>query len=689
VSIHISRKQKLFTPITILATVLIFLGGAILYNSYQQIHTLQMLNEKVAFSTKIANAVHNLQKERGLSCGFVLDRNSSFRTKLTIQKKLTDTALLELQIFAKIHKETLSDEEHYIADTLKPLKNIRDLIQSNNLTYNEIIHSYTYMTDIFLQMITQLATQSHVPDITSHLLTYSNLLYMKEYRGIERALGVTVLSSKHTDMKLRILFTGILAMEEEKEKNILTYATETIRSFYRKQTDKPYFTQVKKMREQIIYHDKYRSYITPEIWYERITKTLEKLNHIGVYIQNETQQRIQKELSRIRKIFIIVNLLTGFSILIFIAMLITLAKLIEDERRLRLVTEKYIISSVTDLKGRIIDVSQAFCEISGYTKEEMIGCNHNIIRHPDMPKEVFRDLWSRIQNGQGWSGKVKNLKKDGGYYWVYAHIEPLYNTKGEVDSYISVRLDITESELLQEKVKEEEEKNRITQELMQQQSRLAQMGEMISMIAHQWRQPLTAITATTTTLQIKAKNNTLNQDKTIELAQKINNFSQHLSTTINDFRNFFKSTKNKQNTDFKTILNSVLNIIESTLKSNNITLTIEEKGALKSLYIYDNELKQVILNLIKNAEDALLEQEVDNPKIIIEIEGRILTVKDNAGGIPEEILPNIFDPYFSTKLEKDGTGLGLYMSKIIIEEHCEGRLTVENSTEGAVFKIIL
>ena len=545
------------------------------------------------------------------------------------------------------------------------------------------------MTDIFLQMITQLATQSHVPDITSHLLTYSNLLYMKEYRGIERALGVTVLSSKHTDMKLRILFTGILAMEEEKEKNILTYATETIRSFYRKQTDKPYFTQVKKMREQIIYHDKYRSYITPEIWYERITKTLEKLNHIGVYIQNETQQRIQKELSRIRKIFIIVNLLTGFSILIFIAMLITLAKLIEDERRLRLVTEKYIISSVTDLKGRIIDVSQAFCEISGYTKEEMIGCNHNIIRHPDMPKKVFRDLWSRIQNGQGWSGKVKNLKKDGGYYWVYAHIEPLYNTKGEVDSYISVRLDITESELLQEKVKEEEEKNRITQELMQQQSRLAQMGEMISVIAHQWRQPLTAITATTTTLQIKAKNNTLNQDKTIELAQKINNFSQHLSTTINDFRNFFKSTKNKQNTDFKTILNSVLNIIESTLKSNNITLTIEEKGALKSLYIYDNELKQVILNLIKNAEDALLEQEVDNPKIIIEIEGRILTVKDNAGGIPEEILPNIFDPYFSTKLEKDGTGLGLYMSKIIIEEHCEGRLTVENSTEGAVFKIIL
>jgi signal transduction histidine kinase len=224
---------------------------------------------------------------------------------------------------------------------------------------------------------------------------------------------------------------------------------------------------------------------------------------------------------------------------------------------------------------------------------------------------------------------------------------------------------------------------------MQQQSRLAQMGEMISMIAHQWRQPLTAITATTTTMQLKAMNNTLEQEKVIELAQKINEYSQHLSTTINDFRNFFKSTKHKQNTDFKTIVNSMLNIIESTLQNNNITLRIEEKGPLESFLTYNNEIKQVILNLIKNAEDALLEKKIDQPEIIIEIEGRTLTVKDNAGGIPEEILPKIFDPYFSTKIEKDGTGLGLYMSKIIIEEHCEGELSVENDTEGAVFRITL
>jgi CHASE3 domain sensor protein len=215
---HISKKQKLFIPITILATVLIFLGSIILYNSYQQIHVLQMLNEKVAFSTNIANAIHNLQKERGLSCGFVLDRNSTFRTKLTAQKKNTDTALLKLQAFADIHKERLTEESRYIRETLEPLKNIRELIESNDITYNEIIQSYTYMTDTFLKMIAQLSTKSHVPDITSHLLTYSNLLYLKEYRGVERALGVTILSKKHSDLKLRILFTSILAMEKEKER---------------------------------------------------------------------------------------------------------------------------------------------------------------------------------------------------------------------------------------------------------------------------------------------------------------------------------------------------------------------------------------------------------------------------------------------------------------------------------------
>ena len=104
---------------------------------------------------------------------------------------------------------------------------------------------------------------------------------------------------------------------------------------------------------------------------------------------------------------------------------------------------------------------------------------------------------------------------------------------------------------------------------------------------------------------------------------------------------------------------------------------------------YPNELKQVVLNLLKNAEDILLEKEIEHPVITIETQNNLLRISDNAGGVPSEIIDKIFNPYFSTKTQKDGTGLGLYMSKTIIEEHCQGKLTVSNSDVGAVFEVTL
>jgi len=220
------------------------------------------------------------------------------------------------------------------------------------------------------------------------------------------------------------------------------------------------------------------------------------------------------------------------------------------------------------------------------------------------------------------------------------------------------------------------------------QSRLAQMGEMISMIAHQWRQPLTAISATSINLILKAKLDKLDNDTAIELGEKISDYSQHLSSTIDDFRDFFKSNKNILDTTYKKLIDSVLSIIESSVINKNIKL----KQKLQSeaiLSTYPNEIKQVILNLIKNAEDILLEKEIKDPTITIETQDNILRVKDNAGGVPPDIIEKIFNPYFSTKTKKDGTGLGLYMSKTIVEEHCSGSLRVYNDEFGAVFEITL
>ncbi len=225
------------------------------------------------------------------------------------------------------------------------------------------------------------------------------------------------------------------------------------------------------------------------------------------------------------------------------------------------------------------------------------------------------------------------------------------------------------------------------QQLLQQ-SRLAQMGEMISMIAHQWRQPLAAISATSTSMNIKAKLSKIDNETIIELTDNISEYTQHLSDTIDDFRNFFKMNKKKEETTCNKLIKDTLSIIEVAMKSKKIKLIVNPKGNTP-IKTFDNEVKQVILNLVKNAEDILIEKDIVDPTIIVTALDNCIYISDNGGGVPDKIIDKIFDPYFSTKLKKDGTGLGLYMSKMIIEDHCSGELSVTNDDNGAIFKIIL
>ncbi len=240
---------------------------------------------------------------------------------------------------------------------------------------------------------------------------------------------------------------------------------------------------------------------------------------------------------------------------------------------------------------------------------------------------------------------------------------------------------------LQKRIEEEVAKNREKDQQILAQSRLAQMGEMLGMIAHQWRQPINAISVTAITIDMKAQLGQLDDESAIELADKISEFTQHLSKTIDDFRDFFKPIKEKSDITYAELIQSTLDIVQQSLANKNIKIEVEIDSDV-TFHTYVNELKQVLLNLIKNAEDVLIEREVENPTVKIVAKGTTLSVSDNGGGVPEEILPKIFDPYFSTK-KLNGTGLGLYMSKTIVEEHCGGKLTVHNDEEGAVFTIEL
>jgi len=245
---------------------------------------------------------------------------------------------------------------------------------------------------------------------------------------------------------------------------------------------------------------------------------------------------------------------------------------------------------------------------------------------------------------------------------------------------------------LEERIREEVDQNMQKDRQMLHQSRLAQMGEMIAMIAHQWRQPLSAISAASATLNVKAQLNSLDNESVIETSKKIDKFVQHLSSTIDDFRNFFKENKHRKPTDYTKIVDGVLGIIGSAFKSKGINIILELE-CQNEFVSYENELKQVLINLVTNSKDALLENSIKDPFVRIKTynldDKYILEVSDNGGGIKDEISEKIYDPYFSTKLNKQGTGLGLYMSNLIIQNHCDGTLSYKNRDEGVCFTIEL
>lgn len=224
------------------------------------------------------------------------------------------------------------------------------------------------------------------------------------------------------------------------------------------------------------------------------------------------------------------------------------------------------------------------------------------------------------------------------------------------------------------------------------QAKLARIGSMISMIAHQWRQPLSQLSGILMELETTTRFKKVDNNYILNAIYKSDKMIEFMSNTINDFRNFYKPDKKKEDFYVSNACKKAINIIDATLENLGINLILDIKDD-KKIFGYPTEFSQVILNIISNAKDILIERNIKNPKIEINIESKgflsIITIKDNAGGIEEKNLEQIFDPYYSTKDSSKGTGLGLYISKLIIERNMGGDLSVSNNSEGAVFKIVV
>ena len=260
----------------------------------------------------------------------------------------------------------------------------------------------------------------------------------------------------------------------------------------------------------------------------------------------------------------------------------------------------------------------------------------------------------------------------------------------QVEIKTSQLQDINESleETVQEKIEELIQKDKI----LTTQSKQAVMGEMITMIAHQWRQPLSSITLQISNLEFKKLLGEEMSDKEItSTLSEISDTIIYLSDTIDDFQTYFHPDKELTSIDINKLLKKILNFTLPRLKDNHIKINIDNNANIL-VTTYMNELTQVILNLLNNAIDALMKLYIQKQEIIISVEDKnkniSILVRDNAGGISEETLPHIFEPYFSTK-GKNGTGLGLYMSQMIIQKQFNGELSVESSSKGSTFTITI
>ena len=338
-------------------------------------------------------------------------------------------------------------------------------------------------------------------------------------------------------------------------------------------------------------------------------------------------------------------------------------------------------------------VSLSIEKLFDYSRNEFITANIPFIDYiykDDIPRVLY-EVETAIKENKSYfkHEPYRIITKNKQLKWVLDYTAIQKNDQGEITHFIGNLTDISDQIH--------------NQELLYHQSKIASLGEMLGNIAHQWRQPLSIISTIATGAKLKKELNILDDKEFIDNMEKINNHTQYLSSTIDDFRDFFSSNdyiKNKIN--LKDSLKKAFSLVKDAYKSSNIKI-IQDLYEETSLLYNENIFIQAIINILNNAKDALnkLENKSLDKYVFISLKKEkdfyIIKIKDNANGINEEYIDKIFEPYFTTKHKEQGTGIGLYMSNQIITKHLKSEITVQNvkytylkkEYKGAEFCIII
>lgn len=366
------------------------------------------------------------------------------------------------------------------------------------------------------------------------------------------------------------------------------------------------------------------------------------------------------------------------------------------ERRLNEVKERleYAINGTNDglwdwnLETNEVYFSPRWKAMLGYTDSELPNIfttwENNI--HPDDVAQARHNVaLCHRTAGLLYSNVTRMHHKDGHWVWILVRGQTIFAEEGKAIRMVGFHTDITKQKELEAELVEQEE-------LMIAQSRHVAMGEMIGMIAHQWRQPITVIAMGANNMLADIALETVDIENFKHESQQILKQTEYLSKTIDDFRTFFRPNKEKDEIKVIDIFLEAKQIMGKSFEHHNIELVLSDHSS-EMILTYSRELLQVVLNLLKNAKEALEAKKVQNAYIHVNIESFtdsiVITVCDNGGGIEETLIDRIFEPYFSTKDAKTGTGLGLHMSKTIVEKHLHGSIRASNSDKGACFTVTL
>lgn len=330
--------------------------------------------------------------------------------------------------------------------------------------------------------------------------------------------------------------------------------------------------------------------------------------------------------------------------------------------------DETLIVAVTDQRGVITFVNQKFCEISKYSREELLGQTHRIINSGYHPKEFFREMWRTIARGKVWRGDIRNRAKDGSIYWVDTTIVPCLNEHGKPYQYVSFRIDITQ--------------RKMAEEYLRRMDRIEIAGQLASSIAHEIRNPLAAIKWSLQSLPEDPEE----RRKHVEL---ILSEIDRIDTTVGEFLLLSRPRDTHfGRRDVARLLETIVTLMNMQARKQNVQILADLDPELPEIRCDENHLKQVFINLIKNAIEAMpgggrvfvraKRQGADHVRI---------EVQDEGCGIPPDQLPKVGEPFFTTK--EKGTGLGLMVCYKIIQDH-RGTLTIQSEVnKGTTVQVLL